>query len=315
MQRWKVSRTRKSVLKITLLLTFAASVACARPQPQPAGPPQFLFVTLPQTNSVAIFASGTSGDAKPLATIQEKAPDTPVDASANLRGEVFVGNSNGTINVYAGRNFDYQLVRTLAGPHTGLVHPTSMAVDPIGNIYVADRGAAPGAAKVIWLSAATSGNIYANRLLAGPHTGLTSPTGISIDASGSVFVADHDSGKLLVFDAAAEGDAPPVATLDNLKGPRRVFVDQDLNIYVSCDGDSSIVVLAPDGPRRWTRIATITSAAMHAPEGVAADNSGRIAAAVHGAVLYFAVGADGPSTPVLELHGPAPMDPTGLMIR
>jgi outer membrane protein assembly factor BamB len=315
MQQWNLSCTRKSVLKITLLLTLAAGSSCAHPQPQPAGPRQFLFVTLPETRSVAIFAAGTSGEAKPLATIQEKVPDAPVDASANLRGEVFVGNSNGSINVYAGRNFDYQLVRALAGPHTGLVHPTAMVVDPMGSIYVADRGAGPGAAKVLWLSAATSGNVYPNKVLSGPHTGLTSPTGVAIDASGEVFIADHDSGKVLVFDAEAGGDAPPLLTIDGLKGPRRVFVDQDLNIYVSCDGDSTIAVLAPNGPRRWTRIATISSAAMRAPEGVTTDNTGRIAAAVHGAVLYFAAGADGPSTPVLELQGPVPMNPTGLVIR
>src|SRR5207245_4050911 len=84
MQLWNLSCTRKSGLKITLLLTLAAGAACVHPQPPPAGPRQFLFVTLPETRSVAIFAAGTSGDAKPLATIQEKAPDTPVDASANL---------------------------------------------------------------------------------------------------------------------------------------------------------------------------------------------------------------------------------------
>jgi serine/threonine protein kinase, bacterial len=306
---------RESVLKMTLLLTLTAGAACSHPQQQPAPPRQFLFVTLPETRSVAIFAAGTSGDTKPLVTIRETAPDTPVDASANLRGEVFIGNSNGTINVYAGRDLDYQRVRTIAGPHTQLIHPSSMAVDPLGNIYVADLGATLGAAKVIWLAAALNGNVAADKIVSGPHTGLTSPTGIAIDASEGVFVADHDSGKILIFDADSRGDAPPVATIDGLKGPRRVFVDLDLNIYVSCDGDSSIVVLAANGPRMWTRTATITSAAMHAPEGVTADSSGRIAAAVHGAVLYFAAGANGPSTPVLELQGPAPMNPTGLLIR
>ncbi len=315
MQRWSFRYSRESVLKITLLLTLTAGAACSHPQQQPAPPQQFLFVTLPETRSVAIFAAGTSGDAKPLVTIRETAPDTPVDASTSLRGEVFIGNSNGTINVYAGRNLDYQRVRTLGGPRTQMVHPSSMAVDPSGNIYLTDLGTDPGAAKVIWLSAALNGNVAPDKILSGPHTGLTSPTGIAIDGSEGVFVADHDSGKVLIFDAEARGDAPPVATIDGLKGPRRVFVDQDLNIYISCDGDSSIAVLAPNGPRRWTRTATITSAAMHAPEGVTVDSSGRIAAAVHGAVLFFAAGANGPSTPVLELRGPVPMNPTGLLIR
>jgi len=314
MQQWSFRYSHESVLKIALLLTFAALAACSHPQPQSA-PQQLLFVTLPETHAVAVFTSGSSGDAKPLMTIQETAPDTPVDAGASMRGEIFVGNSNGTINVYAGRNHDYQRVRTIAGPNTQLIHPVSMAVDASGNIYVADVGAAPGAAKVIWLSAALNGNVMAARTLSGPHTGLTSPTGIAVDASEEVFVADHDSGKILVFDSDARGDTSPVATLDGFKGPQRVFVDQDLNIYVSCDGDSSVIVLAADGPRVWTRTATITSTAMRSPDGVAVDTTGRVAAAVHGAVLYFAAGANGPSTPVLELQGPAPMNPTALLIH
>ena len=154
-----------------------------------------------------------------------------------------------------------------------------------------------------------------SRVLSGPHTGLTSPVGIATDASEEVFVADHESGKILIFAADALGDVAPVATLDGLKGPRRVFVDQDLNVLVSCDRDSSIVVFAPNGPRRWTRSATITSDAMRDPVGVTADNSGRIAAAVCGAVLFFAVGANGLSEPLAQLQGGGAFSPTGLLIH
>jgi len=314
MQRWSFPCSRVSLLAFTLCLTFAA-IACSHPQPPPAGPHQLLLVTMPDSRAVAIFAAGTSGDAKPLGTIHESAPDTPVDASVNLRGEVFIANRNGSINIFAGRNYNYQLVRSLSGPHTQLLHPSSMAVDPMGNMYLADSGAAPTPAKIIWIPAGLNGNIFPARVVSGPHTGLTSPTGIAVDASEEVFVADHDSGKILVFAADARDDAPPLATIDGFKGPQRVFIDQDLNLYVSCDGDSSIAVLAPDGPLRWTRTATITSPTMTSPTGVAADSTGQIAVAVHGAVLYFAAGANGASAPISELQGPAPMNPTGLLIR
>jgi hypothetical protein len=100
-----------------------------------------------------------------------------------------------------------------------------------------------------------------------------------------------------------------------LNGPRRVAVDQDLNVLVSCDGNNSIVVFAPNGPRLWTRSATITSIAMHEPIGVASDSSGRIAAAVRGKVLFFTANANGTSTPLAELQGSAPFEPTGLLIH
>lgn len=306
------SQVSRLVLALGLMLT---AIACAHPQSPPAGPRQLLFVTLPDSRSVAIFAAGASGDARPLATIRESAPDTPVDSSVNLRGEVFVANRNGSIKIYAGRNYNYQLVRSLAGPHTQLRDLSSMAVDPMGNIYVAEPGAASAPAKIIWISAGVNGDVFPDRVVSGPHTGLTSPTGIAVDASEEVFVADHDSGKILVFAADARGDAAPLVTIDGFKGPERIFIDQDLNLYVSCGGDSSIAVLAPDGPLRWTRSATITSPAMSSPAGVAADSAGQIAVSVHGAVLYFAAGASGPSTPIIELQGPVPMNPSGLLIR
>src|ERR1700691_4079338 len=165
----------------------------------PAGPPQLLFVTLPDTRTLAAFAATASGDSQPLATIVEAAPDVPVDAGANLRGEVFVANANANLKVYAGRHFKFQLVRSIAGPHTRLANVTAMAVDPSGNLYVTDRGSAPGDARLEWFAAALNGNILPGRVISGPHTGLTSPTGIAIDASNEAFVVDHDSGKALVF--------------------------------------------------------------------------------------------------------------------
>ena len=97
-----------------------------------------------------------------------------------MRGEIFVGNSNGTVNVYAGQHRDYQRVRSLAGPNTKMVHPSSMAVDLNGAIYLADLGAARGQERLIFLAPAQTGNVAPVRTVSGPHTGLSSPTGIAI---------------------------------------------------------------------------------------------------------------------------------------
>lgn len=314
MQRWGFWYRLKPILTMPFLLMLVAGAACSHPQ-RPATPQQLLFVTLPETRSVAIFGAGATGDERPLATIRETAPDTPIDASTNMRSEIFVGNRNGTINIYAGRDFNYQRVRTLGGPNTQMENLSSMAVDLSGDIYVTDHGAGPGKARVMWFAAALNGNVAPDRVVTGPHTELTSPTGIAIDSSEQVYVADHDSGKVLIFDSDARGDAEPVATIDGLNRPERLFVDEDLNIYVSCKGDSSIVVFVPNGPRKWIRSATVTSAAMRDPEGVTADNTGRIAVAVRGAVLFFAPGANGATAPVEVLQGHLPMNPTGLLIH
>jgi DNA-binding beta-propeller fold protein YncE len=309
------SRSLPGWLKAIVMLALIVGVAaCSRPH-DAAGPQQALLVTLPDTRMIAAFAANVSGDAQPLSTISESAPDLPVEASADLRGEIFVANANANLKIYVGEHGKFQLVRSLAGPHTELANVTSMAVDPSGNMFVADRGRAPGEARILWYAAALNGNILPGRVITGPHTGLTSPTGVAIDASDETFVADHDSGKVLVFAADANGDAAPVFSIGRLKGPNRLFVDSDLNLYVTCQGDNSVTVFVPDGPQVWSPNYTLTSPAMHAPAGIAVDNAGRIAVAVRGAVLFFAADARGVATPVQDLQGPWPMNPTGLMIR
>ena len=228
----------KSLLLFISMLTIAA---CTR-TPAASGTKQVLLVTLPETRTIAAFAANASGDAQPLGTIRETAPDVPVDARATANADIFVANANANIKVFAGDHGKYYLVRSIAGPHTLLANPVGMATDAGGDIFLADRGSKAGDARVMWFAAALTGNILPGRVITGPHTGLTSPAGIAIDASEESFVADHDSGKVLVFASDANGDAAPVVTISGLKGPDHVFVDSDLNIYVTCRGDRKSVV-------------------------------------------------------------------------
>ncbi len=313
------SMPRRSIcVRLGTFLTAALIIGgagCMR-RAAPAVTHQLMFVTLPESRAVAIFPANASGDAQPLATIRESAPDLPVDASIDLRNEVFIANANGNIKIYAGRNpNDYRQVRELGGPHTGMEHVTGMAVDLSGDIFIADQGIKPGEAHVLWFAAALNGNILPVREIIGPHTGLTSPEGIAIDSAGETFVVDRQTNRVLVFAADAEGDAAPVAILGGLNQPRRVFVDGDLNVYVTNHGDDSLAIFVADGPQHWTRNASVTSPAMRNPDGVTADSAGRIAVAVPNAVLFFGANASGSSTPKWSLQGPAAMNPATLLIR
>lgn len=265
---------------------------------------------------MAIFRADASGDAQPLATIHEAPSDLPVDASIDLRGEVLIANANGTIKIYDGRNYHYEQARELGGPHTGMAHLTGMAVDVSGDIFVADQGARPDQAHIAWFAASLNGNIMPARQIIGPHTELTAPGGIAIDKAGETFVVDRASNRVLIFASDAAGDAAPIAAItDGLNQPRRVFVDDDLNVYVTNQHDDSVAVFVADGPLHWSLNARITSPAMRHPDGVTADSAGRIAVAAPNAVLFFAANANGVSEPKWSLQGPHAMNPTALLIR
>src|SRR5271170_6941326 len=104
-----------------LLIAFTASCAMACSHGSSA-PPQLVFASLQEQHAIMIFRVTAGTGATPLATIKEAPADIPIDVGVDLLGEVFVANQNGNIKVYDGRNYDYQLIREVNGPHTTLRH-------------------------------------------------------------------------------------------------------------------------------------------------------------------------------------------------
>jgi hypothetical protein len=305
-------RCRLRMVSLASLACCAA--ACSRPT-TPSVPQQLLYASLPEQHSVEIFALSADAPAAPVATIKEAPEDIPIDVGKDLLDEISIGNQNGNVKVYVEHNGEYQLVRHIEGAHTKLRHLNAMAVDQGGGLYIADAGRGHGDPSIVVFAANLTGNVLPDHIISGPHTGLTTPTGIAIDATGRTFVADHDSGKVLIFEANTRGDTPPIATIDGLPKPNRVFIDQELNLYVDSGSNHSITAFIPEGPQNWSRTATITATELQDPQGMAVDASGRVAAAIPGGIIFFAANADGANVPVQSLKGPAPFNPAGILIR
>jgi DNA-binding beta-propeller fold protein YncE len=295
------------------LLLMAPMAACSHGQQ--SGSDQHLYAAVPEPGLIVIYPVTASGADRPLATIKENPPDKPIDVSVDAIGEVFVANENGNLRVYGGRNFHYVLIHTIEGPHTRVQHPTAIVANLDGTYYIADAGDAVDKPRVEWFAAEQNGNIFPNRVISGPHTGITSPRGLALDGSGRLYVADQATNRVLVFDPDATGDAAPLAVLTGLHSPDHLFVDQLLNIYVSNRGDDTIKVFITTGPQNWSPSATITSADMREPSGVAADQTGRIAVATTGGILFFAANSNGQVEPVSNLRGQTPMNPAGIFIH
>src|SRR5208337_4793733 len=96
------------------------------------------------SDTVTVYAPGSSSDAKPIATIS--GPGTglhgPQGVAVDSNGKIYVANGgDNTLTVYAsGSNGDAKPVATISGPDTGLSGPASIALDSNGNIYVANFG-------------------------------------------------------------------------------------------------------------------------------------------------------------------------------
>jgi len=302
-------------LRIALSMSlFVTTAACSHPQP-PAAQAQNIYLTIPDRRTIAIFPGDIAESTQPLARIVEDSPDQPVDVSVDLAREVFVANVNGNVKAY--REHDHRFIRIhlLAGPNTRIIHPRAIVVDMAGSFFLAEGGEARGHGRIEWFSGGLNGNVPPTRVISGPHTGITDPTGLALDGSGRIYVADEASNKVLVFDSDADGDVPPIATIGPLHAPQRVFVDPLLNVYVTNKGDDTVSIFENEGPQSWNQSATLSGGTLHNPEGVATDAGGRILVATPGQVLFFPPNSKGAAQPVAILSLGAQINPMGLCLH
>ena len=112
-------------------------------------------------------------------------------------------------------------------------HPRGLAVDPGGNIFVADTN---------------NGRIQkfsANGIFIASIGPFEAPNGIAIDRAGNIYVAEVDS-KHRVEKVGPDGSFI-AAWAPALYGPRRIAIGPDNAIYVVDQGHNRIIKFSPDG--------------------------------------------------------------------
>jgi len=237
--------------------------------------------------------------------------DTPNAVAVDAAGRIFVTDaanhrvrviSGGQINTFAG-NGKFELSGD-GGPATqaGLNFPSGVAVDAAGNLLIADfqnsRVRRVGSNGVI-SSVAGSG---AFRLSADQIPAITAalqiPSGIAIDRSGNVFIAENQRPR--VRKVTPDGTITTVigngfqgfsgegvsATTASLFSPSRLALDSAGNLYVSDNAYHRVRRVNSDGLIRTVagtgQIAfagdggPATAAALNQPEGIALDESNNL---------------------------------------
>jgi kumamolisin len=189
--------------------------------------------------------------------------------------------SGGSVSTYAGTGVSGTLNGTLAGAE--FYDPQNLAVDSTGNVYVAD-GAGNTIRKIL-----TTGSVItlAGSGVAGLSNGsgnsarFNDPTGVAVDASGNVYVADSGNNEvrkitpsgavsLLAGSASgAYGSADGTGSSARFYKPSGVAVDGSGNVYVTDSYNNTVRMITPAGV-----VTTIAGAA-----GVAENTDGLAAAA------------------------------------
>jgi hypothetical protein len=167
-------------------------------------------------NTIYEFAAGATGTPAAIKTIvgSNTQLSVPTSEYIDASGKLYVCDHAGGIVVFAaGASGNATPLEFIAGSNTQLVTPFGVVVDSAGRIIVADLGNAGSSNGAVRIYAAgATGNVAPVAVISGPATGLASPSGVTLDASGNIWVGDN-AGAIFEFASNASGNVAPIRSI------------------------------------------------------------------------------------------------------
>jgi hypothetical protein len=169
----------------------------------------FVSAFLPEGGrAIEVFKPGANGCVKPKRTISDAG-----GLAINSNNVLYVANkTTATIDLFPAGSGTMEA--QIGGSNTGLVAPSTVAVDASLNVYVFDTTTAT----ISEFAAGALGNVAPIRIIAGSKTGLDGGNGFSFGlavskTSGEIFVSNPGTNAILGFAATGSGNVAPIQTI------------------------------------------------------------------------------------------------------
>jgi hypothetical protein len=283
--------------------------------------PNSVYSASSTNNAIYIYAPNPVAKATPISQIggTTTALDGPQYLAFDNLKHLFVTNHNagtGKAAIEEYQTFATGDVIALNGISTGLTDPRGIAIDQkTGDLFIANVNPAAAFPNELLVFPTTSTGSIGGRVISGNLTQLNSPTGVALDSSNNVYVANRGSGTVTVYalpsptpvpsgspsptpsptptpnPSASPSGSPsptpapgqnvaPVQIITGLGAPTGVAVDAAKNVYVADPdgGNPSIDVFAAGagGAAVPTRKIIGSSTGLNVPTDVKVDANGTL---------------------------------------
>jgi streptogramin lyase len=223
-------------------------------------------------NSGSILESvqGASGVA-----ISASLPATASQLAVDQQGDVFaVGSGTPEIEelkvsgapAAAGTPSAYTAASIAYAPVSGTAAPQAVAVDQVGNLFVADNQGSPASNDIYRLSL-TPNTLQTQVTVA---AGFANPVSLAVDGSGNVYVADKGAGAVCKLTPGVTGSYSQSTLLSGVT-PVAVAVDPAGDVYVQDESSASVLEVPVAGPGTVPVLTGLVS-----PTGLAVDGKGNL---------------------------------------
>jgi hypothetical protein len=226
--------------------------------------------------SVTEYAPGANGNVAPIATFSGPATGLTLAPAPAYSFVANVGANSVTAYAQGADGSRQGPVAIIQGPNTGLDAPTAVAVNPAGDLFVADDNDN----SVTEYAPRSFGDVAPVATISGAATGLSGPFGLALNSAGDLFVGNAGNNSVTEYAPRSFGDVAPIAAIagpdTGLNSPFGVALDSAGELFVANDGANSVTEFARGANGDAAPIVNISGAAsgLSSPTGVAVNSAG-----------------------------------------
>jgi len=211
-------------------------------------------------------------------------------------------NTSGAVSVSTLAGSGVQGAADGTGIFATFYQPTGVAVDASGNVYIADyRNNLIRKITTAGVVTTLAGSVVPGAANAtGAYASFNQPTGVAVDASGNIYVADNANNLIreitpagvvtTIAGSGASGGLNATGNAATFNYPQGIAVDASGNIYVADYGNNQVRKIAPGGivttlagkDSAGANNGVDTAATFNQPTSVAVDAAGNVYVADEG---------------------------------